>query len=390
MDLHILEEIGMTKGEAKVYLSLFSLGLTTTGPIVRESGVSASKVYKVLERLAQKGLVSHVVKNRTKFFQAADPERLLDFLELREKKIALEKKSLEKLIPELKKKRGSLSKAQSVEVFEGIEGIKTARTKLMNELEKGDQVNILGVSKESQTTLKGFWTQGTKVRIKKGVKSRMLFDRTAPEKFVKESNSLPLTNAKFLSPEFISPSWFVVGQNFVQLGVQSEKHVSILIRNEKISESFRQYFDSLWNKRWAYIEGEEGVKYYLELGMASLKKGQTWFVLNSARPHPKSEDILRELHRRRAEKGIKLKITYSEEMGDLVKLRLESGLAEVRVLPKVFANPASIALFADYVVIQIWTLKPKTFILKDKELHNAFRKYFDILWSIAKPLKSAK
>jgi len=81
MDLHVLEEIGLTKGEAKVYLSLLSLGLTTTGPIVRESGVSASKVYKVLARLAKKGLVSYIVKKRTKFFRAADPERLLDFLE---------------------------------------------------------------------------------------------------------------------------------------------------------------------------------------------------------------------------------------------------------------------------------------------------------------------
>jgi len=205
MDLRVLEEIGLTKGETKVYLSLFSLGLTTTGPIVCESGVSASKVYKVLERLAGKGLVSHIVKNRTKFFQAADPERLLDLLELREKKIAREKRALEKIIPELKKKRGSLARAQSVEVFEGLEGIKTARTKLMAELEKGDEVNILGASRESQVALKGFWAQDNKVRIKKSVSSRMLFDRTTPEKFVKESNSLPLTIAKFLSPEFVSP-----------------------------------------------------------------------------------------------------------------------------------------------------------------------------------------
>jgi len=170
----------------------------------------------------------------------------------------------------------------------------------------------------------------------------------------------------------------------VQLGVQSEKPVSILIKNEKISKSFRQYFDGLWNKRWAYIEGEEGVRYYLELGLASLKKGQTWLVLNSARSPSNCEKILQELHKRRVEKGIKLKITFSEEMRDLVKSRLESGLSEVRVLPKVFSNPAAIALFADYLVIQIWSSKPKTFILKDKEVNKAFRKYFDILWAIAK------
>jgi len=390
MDLHVLEEIGLTKGEAKVYLSLLSLGLTTTGPIVRESGVSASKVYKVLARLAKKGLVSYIVKKRTKFFRAADPERLLDFLELRERKIKREKNSLEKLIPALKKKRGALSREQSVEVFEGVEGIKTSRIKAQENLEKGDTMNILGASKDSTGKFYGFWKHYQAMREKKGVKTRLLFDRTTPEKWVKEFGSPKLNEAKYLPHDIVTPSWFMTAGPFVQIGVPSENPISILIKNRDIADSFNQYFSGLWNKRWAYLEGTDGVKYYLELALATLKKGQTWLVINSARPPPDCEKLLQELHRKRVEKGIKLKLTFSEGMADLVKLRSQVGLSEIRVLPKEFSNPAAIALFADYVVIQIWTLKPKTFILKDKELHKAFRKYFDILWGIAKKTQKQK
>jgi sugar-specific transcriptional regulator TrmB len=56
-----LTQLGLTDGEARVYLSLLKIGLSKVGPIVRDSHVSYSKIYDVLERLGMKGLVSHVI-----------------------------------------------------------------------------------------------------------------------------------------------------------------------------------------------------------------------------------------------------------------------------------------------------------------------------------------
>ena len=81
MNTKILEDLGLTKGEVKVYLALIGLGETTSGPIVEQSGVSVSKVYQILNRLAKKGLSSHILKGKTKYFKAADPNRLLDYLQ---------------------------------------------------------------------------------------------------------------------------------------------------------------------------------------------------------------------------------------------------------------------------------------------------------------------
>jgi sugar-specific transcriptional regulator TrmB len=50
MDPKMLEEIGLTEGESKVYLALLKLGATKTGPLIKEADVSSSKVYKILER----------------------------------------------------------------------------------------------------------------------------------------------------------------------------------------------------------------------------------------------------------------------------------------------------------------------------------------------------
>ena len=68
MDTKLLEEIGLTKTEIKLYLALLKLGQSTTTGIVREAQVHASKVYEFLDKLIQKGLVTYVIKANKRYF----------------------------------------------------------------------------------------------------------------------------------------------------------------------------------------------------------------------------------------------------------------------------------------------------------------------------------
>ena len=82
-----LEQVGLTSGESRVYLALMEIGSSTVGPIAKKSKVAYSKIYDVLERLVEKGLVSYTVKEKTKYFQAVEPARLFDYLEKKEGEI---------------------------------------------------------------------------------------------------------------------------------------------------------------------------------------------------------------------------------------------------------------------------------------------------------------
>src|SRR3989338_39950 len=97
-NLH-LEQLGLTKNQSAVYLALLKLGSTTAQSIIKESGLHRSRVYDSLERLEDLGLVSFVVKDFKKYFQAANPEKLLDYID--------EKKEIvNQILPELKKLEG--------------------------------------------------------------------------------------------------------------------------------------------------------------------------------------------------------------------------------------------------------------------------------------------
>ena len=77
MKENLLKGIGFTNWEYGSYTALLRLGSTTTGPLVKESGIPQSKIYSVLESLAEKGFASHIVKGKVKYFQAAKPDRVM-------------------------------------------------------------------------------------------------------------------------------------------------------------------------------------------------------------------------------------------------------------------------------------------------------------------------
>ena len=58
MDTQILQEIGLSNTEAKVYLALLKTGQTTAGPLLRETGLQNSTLHKTLHSLVSTRLDS--------------------------------------------------------------------------------------------------------------------------------------------------------------------------------------------------------------------------------------------------------------------------------------------------------------------------------------------
>ena len=83
-----LQELGLTEGEAKVYLALVKHGLATVGPVVKESRVAYSNIYEILARLQEKGLVTFIIKSKTHHYRAVPPHRLQDYLEKKRAELA--------------------------------------------------------------------------------------------------------------------------------------------------------------------------------------------------------------------------------------------------------------------------------------------------------------
>ena len=104
MNEDILLEIGLTKSEAALYMALLEIGSTTTGPLLKQACIASGKAYVFLDRLVEKGLVTHSTQSGTRYYQAKDPERLLVYFEEKQEQVRITGEKLKKLVSRLKEK----------------------------------------------------------------------------------------------------------------------------------------------------------------------------------------------------------------------------------------------------------------------------------------------
>ena len=127
MNEKILEEIGLTKGESKVYLTLLKLGETTTGKIIEEAQISSGKIYEILDKLIAKGLASFIIKEKTKYFQASSPNRIMDYLHEKEDNLKAKEQEFEKQLPSLLSLQQLKKKEHEATLFKGFKGFKKSK-----------------------------------------------------------------------------------------------------------------------------------------------------------------------------------------------------------------------------------------------------------------------
>ena len=76
-----LKQAGLTENESKIYLSLVDHGPNLAGRISRLTGLHRRTVYDVTEMLIKKGLIGYILKNNRRYFEASNPNRILEILQ---------------------------------------------------------------------------------------------------------------------------------------------------------------------------------------------------------------------------------------------------------------------------------------------------------------------
>src|SRR3989344_1445690 len=202
---NILEEIGLTQNETRVYLALNGLVTSTISPIVNKANISNSKIYIILEKLIKKGLVSHILINNIKHYKTAEPERLLDLLEEKKKVIKNEEEQIKKILPKLLSQKNLGIKEREVEVFEGFNGLKVARERTLRLLKKGDELLILGASKFSTSEYEYYWENYHKRRIAKGISCRFIMEDATKKEEGKKREKWKLTKVRYIKQKTSTP-----------------------------------------------------------------------------------------------------------------------------------------------------------------------------------------
>jgi len=244
MDTHPLEKIGLTKSEIQVYLALLKLGQTTAGPIVDESKVTRSKIYDILERLKNKGLVSYITKESTKYFSAADPKNILHYLDQKEKDIQDEKKAVTEILPQLVLQQTLSQKEKIAEIFIGMRGMQNAFSTLIDKFDPNETYYAFGAGRgENTPQIQIFFSKLHQQRIKKKIHSKIIFNESSRGLFTLQEKS-KFVNARYL--KVITPAPINIYKNITIIAILNQEPITFLIQNKETADSFKEYFQIMW------------------------------------------------------------------------------------------------------------------------------------------------
>ena len=366
MDKEAVKQAGLSDNESEVYLLLLQLNESLASEIAEKSKISRPHIYDTLAKLIEKGVASSFIKNGRKYFRPANPEVLLELLKAKEM-------SLQNALPDLKKLYTPSKEKPIVEVYEGKGGLKTILKEILRE--KKDFCGIGATAKwkeEIPIALEQYKVQ----RKKLGLKAKLLYTEDEQTLNIKENEYRPI------SKQFASPATTFIFGNKTCLIMWLDTIISILIDNCELADSFRSYFDMMWNEETTVWSGKEGLKAMFDDLLK--EKCDEHLVMGTA---GRAADIIpkywKEFHRKRVEQGRMARRIYedTQEARNAARKYDSDDLYEARFVPTTGKSPIMTIIYGNKVVFTAWSLeKPLLIMINNKEISNGFRMQFNQMW----------
>lgn len=234
MDTTILEDIGLSQTEIKVILVLLELGESKAGKIIEKTNLQSSSVYNAINSLIDRGLISYIKKSQIKYYKAANPESILDYIDLK-------KREFLKLLPELKA-RQKIQQEEGVEFFKSYKGIKTLMSELLKNAKKGEIYRTFSVEDKEQY-------EKSREKVFKVIKQLIKEKKVIPKGIFHESTRYNPTKTSLMQKRYIDfpmpPNTMIINDKVAIISWEEEPS-GILIHSTDMAAAYKNFFDHLW------------------------------------------------------------------------------------------------------------------------------------------------
>ena len=232
----MLQDLGLNEREAKIYLTLVREKTATAAKIAKSASVNRTTAYLELENLMKQGLVSYVIKDAKRYYQAAPPEKFLDILEQK-------KKSFETILPLLRGVQNN-SQPYKIEVFEGKEGIKTCYQDIYN---TAKEFLVFGATGKAAEVLKYNYPHIVEKFIQANIKERALANENA--KKMMEEHPKTHMKVKYLPKKYKADVTTIIYAGKVAIqSLQKENIYVVVIKDPLLYSSYKNYFEFMWER----------------------------------------------------------------------------------------------------------------------------------------------
>lgn len=236
----LLYRIGLDEREAEIYLALLSLKVAPASAIAKEAKQERSNTYLVLRSLKEKGLISEVERGKILHFVAENPDRLLGFVEDREKDLRQVHGLLQGALPVLRSMTKPLAGKPRVTLTTGFEGVKQSYRDLLRQEFIG-AYNLQNIYDAfGETVVASLFGKNVELHGRE-----LIVDNEAGRRYAKTQKA-PTLQTRFLPKDIQIQGDSLIFSDTIALFAYDEENTVIRIENENLANHFRGWFELIW------------------------------------------------------------------------------------------------------------------------------------------------
>jgi sugar-specific transcriptional regulator TrmB len=228
--IKVLENLGFSHNEIKVYLVLNEHSSLKAGKIAKFTKIDRSSCYNSLKILLEKGLTSYVLIGKVKWFQTTGPRRLLEFVKEHEEDV-------KSILPHLEEMHKINKIEGQVRLFRGIKGIKTIYRDIIRE---GKDNFVFGSEGQLSRNIPEFALQFDRLKKENKIHTKLIIrkDRREFENKKIEYRYLPNISE--------SPAVTNIYGDKIAIIIWTDEPEGVIIENPAAARAYKTYFDILW------------------------------------------------------------------------------------------------------------------------------------------------
>ncbi len=238
MEIENLRQIGLNEKESKVYVELLQSGDCIVSEIAARTRINRSLLYTVLSELANKGIVTYIIRNNVRYYRAAEPAKILSMLQENEN-------AFRTILPALAALHKPRTKKPVVEVLEGKEGIKTIFNDVIRQKKEWYAFDVPGKGPEIMGPAVHAFEKDRQMRK---ITLKVICVKTEQGlKRGKEFSQMKFTKVRYTPRPYESPaSNWLYGDRIVIIFWYKEFPFAVRIIDKNIAESYKNHFKLLW------------------------------------------------------------------------------------------------------------------------------------------------
>lgn len=246
-----LKRLGLSPDEAKVYLTLLEKPMSRL-EVARKRGINRTKVYRIADELAKRGLIIEEVNDTGRELTAADPLNLEIALTTAEERLKAQRQVYGQIIEPLQQIYLGREKHEPndfvINSYEGIDGFKQM---LWNELKTKNEILVFGSGTIQDLVGSIRWAEKHRNKsLEAGYKIRELINPNGkPENFTNNTEFREaIYEKRCIDPNLLplSHQMCIYNDTVSLYNWRNDQKVGVEVTNRSFADMQRAIFENYW------------------------------------------------------------------------------------------------------------------------------------------------